>query len=542
MDVNNMSEEQMLQLMSAMDCFTWVTENGLLLSHGPWELKGHEYQVGWLQEQAPKQVFIKGAQIGATEALVLRTLHGMIHGHYSQGSLYLFPTRDDVRDFSKARFDPLIDSNGFIGEHVQNTDAQNIKQIGRGFLYLRGARSTKSIQGKKSSSQLKSIPVDRVVFDEMDEIEPEMVELAKERVSHSKVQELIYLGTPTIPDYGVDQMYKQSDQRVWMIRCDSCGKETSLDLEFPNCIMRRPDESVYRGCVHCQAELHPSNGQWVPLYPERSKDLVGWWISQLNSIYVDPGLILSLYENPPGGDLSEVMNSKLGRAYIPAENRLTEQEVFECCTDDAMEIRSEGPACMGVDVGKELHVVIAVKRTRHTLKVIKLARVESFHDLHDLAKAFNVKCAVLDLRPETRKVREFRRKESFQVFGCEYIESRLGDIAWNEKDGVVQVNRTEICDASHDICVEPGRLELPRVNSEVKEFAAEMCNIAKVLEEDRETGSKLFRYKRLGFRPDHYRHAMNYAIMASQRIGTLADTNMIKQFFGIRRRKNWMTA
>lgn len=541
-NVNDLSEAQMLQLMCAMDCFTWVTENGLLLSHGPWKLKGHEYQVGWLQEQAPQQVFIKGAQIGATEVLVLRTLHGMIHGHYPQGSLYLFPTRDDVRDFSKARFDPLIDSNWFIDKYVQNTDAQNIKQVGRGFLYLRGARSTKSIGGKKSSSQLKSIPVDRVVFDEMDEIEPEMVELAKERVSHSDKKELIYLGTPTIPDYGVDQKYKESDQRVWTITCDSCNKETSLDLEFPACIMRRKDGSAYRGCVHCGAELNPAHGQWVAQYPDRSKDLVGWWISQLNSIYVEPGLILDLYENPPGGDLSEVMNSKLGRAYIPAENRLTEQEVFECCTDDAMQMRSEGPACMGVDVGKELHVVIAVKRTRNTLKIVKLARVDSFNDLHDLAKAFNVRCAVLDLRPETRKVREFRRRESFQVFGCEYIESRLGDIGWNEKDGVVQVNRTEICDASHDIVVEPGRLEIPRVNSEVKEFAAEMCNIAKVLEEDRETGSKLFRYKRLGFRPDHYRHALNYAIIASQRIGTLSDQNIIKQFLGMRRRKSWMTA
>lgn len=538
----NITKENMIRLMSALDCFTWVTANGLQLSHGPWDLNGHEYQVAWLQEKAPKQCFIKGAQIGATECLVLNTLHGMIHGKYPAGSLYLFPTRDDVRDFSKARFDPLIDSNPFIGTFVQNTDAQNIKQIGRGFLYLRGARSTKSIGGKKSSSQLKSIPVDRVVFDEMDEIEPEMVELAKERISHSNVQELMYLGTPTIPGFGIDAMYQLSDQRVWMIRCNSCGKETSLDLEFPACLMRNKDDKVYRGCIHCKAELNPKDGRWIAQYPSKSEDLVGWWISQLNSIRIDPGYILDLYEDPPHGDLSEVMNSKLGRAYVPAENKLTEQDVYACMGNDAMLSKSEGPCCMGVDVGRVLHVVIAQRDTRDTLRVVKAGRYEHFNDLHDLAKAFNVRSAVIDLRPETRKVREFQREEPYQVFGCEYIEQRVGAVSWNEKEKIVQVNRTEICDATHELVTEYGKLVLPRKNEEMMVFAKEMSNIAKTLIEDEMTGSKTYRYIKLSGKADHYRHAMNYCYLASQRVGVISDSNFINKFFANRRRKSWMSA
>lgn len=538
----NISTESMLKLMSAMDCFTWVTANNLQLSHGAWDLKGHEYQVGWLQEKSPRQCFIKGAQIGATECLVLNTLHGMIHGKYPAGSLYLFPTRDDVRDFSKARFDPLIDSNPFIGSFVQNTDAQNIKQIGKGFLYLRGARSTKSIGGKKSSSQLKSIPVDRVIFDEMDEIEPEMIELAKERISHSNVQELMYLGTPTIPEYGIDALYQKSDQRVWMIRCGSCGKETSLDLEFPSCLMRRTDESVYRGCIYCKSELDPSKGRWVSQYPDRTKDLVGWWISQLNSSRIDPGYILNLYEDPPHGDLSEVMNSKLGRAYIPSENKLSEQDVFACMQQDPMLSKSEGPCCMGVDVGRELHVVIAQRPTRESLKVIKVGRYESFNDLHDLARAFNVRCAVIDFRPETRKVREFQRTEGYPVFGCEYIEQKVGAVSWNEKEKMVQVNRTEVCDATHELCTEYGKLILPRRNEEMGQFAKEMSNIAKTLIEDSTTGARTYRYIKLSGKADHYRHALNYCYLASQRTGVISDGSIISKFFSSRRKKSWMSA
>jgi hypothetical protein len=487
------------------------------------------------------QCFIKGAQIGATEALVLRTLHGMVHNRYPQGSLYLFPTRDDVRDFSKARFDPLIDSNPFIGAHVQSTDAQNIKRIGRGFLYLRGARSTKAIGGtKKSSSQLKSIPVDRVVFDELDEMEESMITLAKERISHSRVGELMFLGTPTIPDYGTDAMYQKSDQRIWMLECPACGKETCLDLEFPASIRRRIDGTAYRACIHCAAEIHPSKGRWVAQYPSRSKDLVGWWISQLNSVYVDPTYILDLYEDPPFGDLSEVMNSKLGRAYIPAENRLNPSEVYACCGAEPMLNKHEGPCCMGVDVGTQLHVVIAERKTRNTLKVVKLGRYRTFNELHDLARDFNVKSAVIDLFPEKRKVAEFQRNESFSVFGCNYVETRTGQTFWDEKQRIIKCNRTEICDATHDLVVNPGRLELPRRNQEIDQYVKEMCNIAKVLEEDVDRALNLFRYKKLG--PDHYRHAMNYCLLASDRTGILSDRKIIGRFWGNRKRRTWLTS
>ena len=536
-----MDQVELMQRLGQLNCFNWVYGNGLQLSHGYWKLNGHQYQKDWLECEAREQCFIKGAQIGATEVLVLRTLHGMVMGHYPAGALYLFPTRDDVRDFSKARFDPLIADNGFIGEHVTSTDAQNIKKIGRGFLYLRGARSTKTVGGtKKTSSQLKSIPVDRVVFDERDEMEDSMVELARHRVMHSDVKEMISLSTPTIPDYGIDKMYHQSDQRIWMLECGSCGKETCLDLEFPNSLRRRLDGSVYRCCIHCHAELNPAKGRWVAQYPSRGKDLVGWWISQLNSIYVDPAYILDRYEDPPNGDLSEVMNSSLGRAYIPAENRLTVQDVYTAIGKEPMRANHEGPCCMGVDVGNMLHVVIAERKTRKTLKIVKMVRVSSFNDLHDLARDFNVKSTVIDLYPETRKVREFQKAETHSVFGCQYVEQRSQQVVWDEKDLTIKVNRTEICDATHERVVEPGSLELPRRSTELDQYAKEMCNTAKVLDEDPVSGSRVFRYKKLG--ADHYRHAMNYLELASDRCGITSDKKLIGRFFSGRLRRSFMTS
>ncbi|NIO20945.1 MAG: hypothetical protein GTN76_09445, partial [Candidatus Aenigmarchaeota archaeon] len=79
-----------------------------------------------------------------------------------------------------------------------------IKQIKKSTLYLRGMRATGRIEGiKRSSSLLKSIALDRVCFEECDEIlDWTLVDLAVQRLGHSKVREEAYISTPSIPGWG----------------------------------------------------------------------------------------------------------------------------------------------------------------------------------------------------------------------------------------------------------------------------------------------------------------------------------------------------
>jgi hypothetical protein len=545
-DLSLLDDTQKLAIAGAVNPLVWIMANKIKLGGTPFELPNHEYQRGLFECQDRVQVCIKGAQMGITEVWVLKTLWGMIHGMYPKGALYLFPTQNDVGDFSKARFDPLIDGNACIGGYVNSTDSQFIKRIHEGFLYLRGARATKAIGGeKKSSAQLKSIPVDRIVFDERDEMSDDMVTLAEERVSHSKVQELMFLGTPTIPDIGVDAMFKQSTQNLWMIKCQACGTETCLETEFPNCIeVDIKTGRRYRACKKCSKEILPKHGRWESQFPDR--DITGWWISQLNSMYIRPGKIVDLFENPPNGDLSEVMNSKLGRAYVAQENRLTQNLIWGTCSADYMATRSDGPCFAGVDVGKKLHVVIGIRKTRELLKILHVARLDSFQDLHALAQRFNVQSMVIDYKPEIHKVRDFQASEPFAVWACDYVERKTGAASWDEKDFMVKVNRTEICDATHDLVISPGRLEIPSRNKELEQFAFEMCNIAKKLEDD-PFGGKVYRYRQLGndiSGPDHYRHAMNYALLASERSGVESDNELVNRYFKRRKRRSgtsWMS-
>ncbi len=161
---------------------------------------------------------------------------------------------NDVTDFSKGRFSPLLDDNPEIADWVRNTESVSVKRIRKSMLYLRGARATGKIEGiKKTSSQLKGVPVDRIVFDEVDEMDPAMIDLALERLSHSKVKEESYLSTPSIHDFGIDKFYNESDQRIWLIKCEHCGAETCLELEFPSCLLEFPAGQVIRACKKCSS-------------------------------------------------------------------------------------------------------------------------------------------------------------------------------------------------------------------------------------------------------------------------------------------------
>ena len=523
---------KLAHLMRQVDACYWAYWSRLRLQGGVFTLKGHKYQIDPLSCDHPRQAIKKAAQMGFTEVEIIKSLHGAIYGRYPLGVMYLFPTQGDVSDFSNTRFKSMIQMNpSTVGRYVKDTNNVHVKRIRGAFFYFRGAKETGKIEGEKeTSSRLKSTPVDRLVFDEFDEMSPHMVDLARERLSHSEVKEESYVSTPSIPDYGIDRLYQESDQRVWMIKCEKCGKETCLELEFPECLHRRPDGEVVRICIHCRdRELRPEDGRWVPLYPDRSNELVGWWISQLNSAYVKPGEILNAFENPPNGNIAEVYNSKLGMAYIAAENRLTVADVLRCCGQDAMAMSSEGPCAMGVDVGRELHVVVGKRVSEKARKIIYLARVGDFADVYDIGKRFGVKSAVIDMEPETRKAREFQRSAPYKVFLCDYQERLKVSERLDEQSGVVTVRRTEICDRTHELVTTPGLLEIPRMCEEVKQFAIEMSNIAKTLEEDSKTGIKRYCYRKLG--DDHYRHALNYFELAINGLPQEPEITMTDSLF-----------
>jgi hypothetical protein len=332
--------------------------------------------------------------------------------------------------------------------------------------------------------------------------------MAMERMGHSEFKEVLMLSNPTIPDYGIDKAFQETDQRYWLLKCPSCGHYTCLEDTFPECLIETQGR-VIRACERCQGELDPSIGEWVAKRPGITEKR-GYHYSQLFSHYVDPGDILHQYRTTT--NLQDFFNLKIGVAYVEAENRLSVEEVLALCGGAGIVSSDSGPCSMGVDQGKDLHVVIG-KRQAGQGRIVHLGIYRDWEELDRLMKAFNVSRCVVDALPETRNARAFAEKHKGRVYLNFYREHQKGKYAWNEKDLTVACNRTESLDASHNEIM-MGQVILPKECEITREFAQHLHNMAKKLEEDEETGSKRYVYVKLG--PDHFRHALNYEAMARQ--------------------------
>lgn len=361
----------------------------------------------------------------------------------------------------------------------------------------------------RSRVGLKSVPVDFTIFDEMDEASPAAVDMAMERMSHSEFKEVLKLSNPTLPDYGIDKAFQETDQRHWLLKCPSCGEFTCLEDTFPKCLLEVRGR-VIRACQKCQGELNPSIGEWVAKHPGVT-DKRGYHYSQLFSHYVEPADILHQFRTT--NNLTEFYNLKLGIAYVEATNRLTVQEVLALCSDEGNASSDPGPCSLGCDQGKVLHVVIGKREWNRPGKIVHIGEYRDWEDLDVLMKNFNVSRAVVDALPETRNARAFAERHKGKVFLSYYNEHQKAGYKWNDSDLTVQSNRTESLDASH-MEISAGRLTIPRYCQAVQEFADHLANVAKKLEEDEESGSKRYIYVKLG--PDHFRHAFNYEAMARQ--------------------------
>jgi len=476
----------------------WV-EN-IILDGKPFTYDRHEYLIEPYQDTHPDQSELKATQMGLTSKAMLRVMYGARYGNY-RGILYLFPSKSDVTDFSKGRIDPLIDENpDTIGAWLKDTDASNIKRIWNAFLYLRGM---------KSRVGLKSIPVDFIIMDELDEAPQNAVDMAMERMAHSEFKEILKLSNPTLPDYGIDKAFQETDQRYWLLKCEKCGDYTCLEDNFPDCL-KTVNGRVIRACQKCHAALNPSIGQWVAKHPSIT-DKRGYHYSQLFSHYVEPADILHQFRTTD--NLTDFYNLKIGNAYVEAENRLSVQEILSLCAGHGIESSDPGPCYMGVDQGKDLHVVIGKRWGDKAGKIIHLGIYRDWEELDRLMDNFNIARCVVDALPETRNARAFAERFKSMIYMNYYNHHQKGSYAWNEKEFIVSCNRTESLDASHREIINQ-EIILPRSSDIVEEFAKHMHNVAKKLEENEETGSKRYVYVKLG--PDHFRHAFNYEAMARQ--------------------------
>ncbi len=546
-----MIAENLLELtpkdIASVDCGYWAKLYCIRLQASKFTFKDFEYQKEPMSFTGRRICYLKARQsFGATIMEVLKDLHGMIMGKYKLGVAHIFPTNDEVGEFSKSIFKPLIAANKIsIGKYVKNvsgsTDTTTLKRVKDSMLFLRGARLGQKVgdSDESTSSKTAGFSVDKCVFDEVDFMDSEAIVKYIYSMGQSPYQHEVYLGNPSHEDFGIDLIFKQSDQRYWFRKC-GCGHWTCAEKSFPQCVKIRSDGTGYVGCDKCGKEVPvwagEGTGEWVPDYPDKSDYMHGYMSSQLITPFNDPAEILEDFVNPPFGDLANVYRLRLGRAYSDRADKLRRGDVLANCSNDGLPEKHTGPCAMGVDVGKTKHVVIGIKVDNKRYEILRTIKIpegtEGWNQISDLARRYNVKSTVIDIRPYEDEARAYQKSHGGDVinpatFLCEYSDTQITESAFNNNTGVVKTHRTGIFDHTH-MLLSTGKIILPRQCPEIEEFARQCCNCARFEEKDKRKNIIVHRYRPTGDRQEHFRNALNYFILAcsGHRVGMVSRYQM----------------
>ena len=499
------------RMEQSTSCTDWSIKNRII-DEVPYSYKEYEYLIEPTNLMVPKFVVRKGAQLGWTESLgINRVLYGICIRRAS--AIYLLPTGDDVSDFSAARMGPAINDSPGISTHFTQVNNVGLKRAGAVSLYLRGSNSR---------SKLKSVPAGELYIDEYDEMAPEMVELARKRLSGHKLKFEYNFSTPSIPDWGIDKEYIYSDQRMYAVPCPYCAKYQFM--MWPDSITwdgRDPKSAVFK-CTECNHNwslidraIAVAEGRWV--ITNHAGAYPGYWISQLYSRAMSAPEILELGIAAEDNEIKkkEFMNSVLGMAYVPRGGRLTWAELNKSKTGPPMVLSTTIGCTMGVDVGSWLYYEIARWRGKRK-EVVKVGKVKAFSELNTHMNNFSIYRCVVDANPERREARRFANRYQGRVYLAFYPRSKeelKKEVAqWDDKKFTVNIARTESLDITigryrglEETVVLP--VDIP------DEYLQHHYNTVRLQEED-DSGRTYSRYQETG--PDHYLHASNYNDVAGR--------------------------
>jgi phage terminase large subunit GpA-like protein len=222
-----------------------------------------------------KIVFMKGAQIGGTEA-GLNWLGYIIH--YAPGpTLFVNPSEATSRRNSKMRVSPMIESMPILKNKIT---APTSRDTGNTILHKEFRGGSLVMTGANAPSGLRSVPIRYLFLDEVDEFpkdcgnEGDPVDLAIERTATFANRKIFMVSTPTLKDASrIEQAFLEGDQRFYEVPCPKCGHYQMLKWAGVVFNHKRLTEACYR-CENCGALWHEwqkpellRRGHWVARNP-----------------------------------------------------------------------------------------------------------------------------------------------------------------------------------------------------------------------------------------------------------------------------------
>ncbi|GHM58549.1 MAG: terminase [Candidatus Mesenet longicola] len=238
-----------------------------------------------------KVIFMKGAQIGGTEAG--NNWIGYIIDQTPGPMLVVQPTVEMGKRWSKGRFAPLIESTPCLKSKVKDPRARDSgntvqsKEFPGGMVVITGANS---------SVGLRSMPVKYLFLDEIDaypgdsggEGDPVLLSIA--RTNTFTRRKIFLVSTPTV--HGISRIEKEfeaSDKRYFFVPCPHCNYYQVLKWSQVKWEDKEPATAHYV-CSECSGKIENhqktemlSQGEWRGTNVTVNNKTVGFHLSSLYS-------------------------------------------------------------------------------------------------------------------------------------------------------------------------------------------------------------------------------------------------------------------
>jgi hypothetical protein len=403
------------------DIFDWLDAEGIKTERGlPFLLEDRKYMVDILTDYTPVQVWEKAAQVGMSTVAIFKALHSCKYKKWNV--IYTLPASDDVDFFLDSKVRPLIDSNPVLQDWL-GTDTKKTKKIGDSFVFFRGTFLEK--EGIMISADLN-------IHDELDRSNVSTVGTYESRLAASDYGGQWYFSNPSKPFHGVDAYWLESDQKHWFVTCEKCGYEWYMDWPHSIC----PERHVYQ-CQKCRAEIPAAairDGRWVKKFQNRTTS--GYWINHMMAPWISAERVERAFYTK---DRPYFFNMVMGKPYAGSDITVTKEVFKKAANGKPM----KGEICMGIDQGKEFHVVVGPSDGVGDLFVVK-----EWHEVSALIKRFQPDSVVIDALPDTRGVVALQKQYPFRVYGCYF----KGDP--NKPEPMTFDDKTCFVNAARDRCID----------------------------------------------------------------------------------------
>lgn len=272
---------------------------------GPWRTSRTPYlrepMEAFTDPKVQNIVMVAASQVGKSE--IELNMIGYIIDQDPGSVLYIQPTIEDARKFSRLRIAPMIRDSKRLKAKVSDVKA---KDSGNTILQKSFPGGMLTITGSNSASALASTPARYIIGDERDRwavsagSEGDPWGLAEARQATFYNRKAVEVSTPTIKGASnIEDSYNKGTQERWCHQCPDCGEfgEIIFDrIHFDHTVTKVRGKKFYNikgpitwacphcGCINTEETMRRQPAKWVAENPDAyAKGVRSFWLNAFSS-------------------------------------------------------------------------------------------------------------------------------------------------------------------------------------------------------------------------------------------------------------------